>query len=227
MKLGMMNFPAANIFNEIEWAAKKGFDYIDLSLEPPQAYIDILNPEEIKSALKKNKLEVVGHTAYYFPIGSPITALRNISVKEIIACIEFFQKVGAEKVNIHPDFNQPAFFSETDAIKFNTESLTKIVNAAEKIGLTVMLENADSCIPDLEKIFLAVGQLKFHFDLGHANLMPGECNAEKMLNRFLDRLIHVHLSDNKGGYNDLHIPLGTGNVNWEDAVGLLKRIGYN
>ncbi|MEW6557820.1 MAG: TIM barrel protein, partial [Elusimicrobiota bacterium] len=42
-----------------------------------------------------------------------------------------------------------------------------------------------------------------------------------------DRLIHVHLSDNKGGYNDLHIPLGTGNVNWEDAVGLLKRIGYN
>lgn len=227
MKLGMMNFPAANIFDEIEWASKKGFDFLDLSLEPPAAYIDRLNPDEIKSATGKLGLCVVGHTAYYFPIGSPIKALRETSVKEIIKCLGFFKKVGVEKVNIHPDFNQPNFFPSEERLGFNIRSLTEIVSAAKKIGITVMLENMNSSIAEFNELFSAVPDLKFHFDSGHANLLPGERDAEKILLQFSDRLVHVHLSDNKGGYNDLHIPLGTGTADWQGTISILKKIGYN
>ena len=38
---------------------------------------------------------------------------------------------------------------------------------------------------------------------------------------------HVHLHDNKGGYADLHMPLGTGTVNVKEAVRLLKSHGYD
>jgi len=63
--------------------------------------------------------------------------------------------------------------------------------------------------------------------MGHANLCPGPVDMEKMIRRFYDRLTHVHISDNKGGYGDLHIPLGTGNLDWKKGVKLLKDFGYN
>lgn len=227
MKLGIMNHPAENIFVEIKWAAENGFDFLDLTLEPPSAYIDKLNPKEIKDALAKFKLGVVGHTAYYFPIGSPIQTLRDASVVEIIRCLEFFKQVGVQKVNIHPDFNQPHFFSQEEKIKFNIYSLSKIVDAAKKMGIAIMIENLNSRTYELNEFFMAIPDLKFHFDLGHANLKPGECDFEKMLKKFSERLVHVHFSDNKGGYNDLHIPLGTGSVEWKEAIATLKEIDYN
>ena len=141
--------------------------------------------------------------------------------------MSFFKEVGAQKVNIHPDFKQPHFFKQKEKIDFNIYSLSKIVDAAKKIGVSVMVENCNSCIYELNETFIGVPDLKFHFDLGHANLKPGECDFEKILTKFQDRLVHVHLSDNKGGYNDLHIPLGTGTVKWEKAMSFLKDIGYD
>ncbi|MFH0948499.1 MAG: sugar phosphate isomerase/epimerase family protein [Elusimicrobiota bacterium] len=255
MKLGVMNHPAENIFSEIKWAAENGFDFLDLTLEPPLAYLDpvrngvpyqgrtgssdpvvpverskdrsLLNPKEIKDELAKFKLGVVGHTAYYLPIGSPIEAIRDASVNEIIRCMEFDKQVGVQKVNIHPDFNQPHFFSQKEKIGFNIYSLSKIVDAAKKIGVSIMVENSNSCTHELNEFFIAIPELKFHFDLGHANLKPGERDFEKMLIKFSERLVHVHFSDNKGGYNDLHIPLGTGTVEWKEAISVLKKIGYD
>ena len=75
MKIGMMNFPAGDVFREIKWASDNGFDFLDFTLEPPAAYYDRLNAQALRAAFKKAGLGVVGHTAYYFPIGSPIAAL--------------------------------------------------------------------------------------------------------------------------------------------------------
>lgn len=227
MKLGVMNHPAENIFSEIKWAKENGFDFLDFALEPPLSYIDKLNPREIKDELVKFKLGIIGHTAYYFPIGSPIQALRDASIVEIIRCAEFFKQVGGKNLNVHPDFNQPGFFSQEEKINFNIYSLSKITSAAKEIGISIMVENMNSCTYELNEIFMVVPDLKFHFDLGHANLKPGECDFEKILRRFAERLVHVHFSDNKGGYSDLHIPLGTGTVEWKEAVSVLKEMGYN
>lgn len=225
--MGMMNYPASDVFGEIRWAALNGFDFLDFTVEPPLAYADQLNCGKIRTALKKSKLGVVGHTAYYFPIASPIKSLRETSVKEIIKCMKILKKIGAEKINIHPDFRHPHFFSTRDVLGFNIESLGKIVAAGKTSGLDVMLENLNSDIAFLDEIFSVIPELKFHFDLGHANLLPGECSAEKILLKFSGRLAHVHLSDNKGGYDDLHIPLGTGNIDWEKALTALKKTGYD
>lgn len=227
MQIGMMNFPAADIFDEIRWASLNGFDFLDFTVEPPLAYTDKLDCGKISSALKKSKLGIVGHTAYYFPIGSPIKPLRETSVNEIIKCMKVLEKLGAEKINIHPDFRQPHYFDARDVMGFNIESLEKIIAAGKISGMDVMLENLNSDVAVLGEIFSALPGLKFHFDLGHANLLPGECNPGRILSQFSDRLIHVHLSDNKGGYDDLHIPLGTGTVDWEKALSVLKKIGYD
>ena len=48
-----------------------------------------------------------------------------------------------------------------------------------------------------------------------------------MLEAFGDRLAHVHLSDNRGGDMDLHLPLGAGTINWKEAAKRIKGTGYD
>ena len=57
-------------------------------------------------------------------------------------------------------------------------------------------------------------QLGFHLDLGHANLMVETNSADELISAFGHRLRHVHLHDNKGGALDLHMPLGTGTLDF-------------
>jgi sugar phosphate isomerase/epimerase len=39
-------------------------------------------------------------------------------------------------------------------------------------------------------------------------------------------IAHVHFSDNRSS-NDHHMPLGVGNIDWENVVRTLKAIGYD
>lgn len=72
MIIGAMNHPARDVLKEIEWIGRMGFDFIDLTLEPPMALPCNLDLSEVRAALDANGLKVVGHTAYYLPLCSPL-----------------------------------------------------------------------------------------------------------------------------------------------------------
>jgi sugar phosphate isomerase/epimerase len=57
--------------------------------------------------------------------------------------------------------------------------------------------------------------------------MVDENTAPELMERYGDRLAHVHLHDNKGGDADLHLPLGAGDMEVERYVRLLKASGYD
>ncbi len=96
-----------------------------------------------------------------------------------------------------------------------------------------MVENLDrlfSDVGDLKVIFDEVPDAKFHLDVGHANLRlgRGEKNRTKeLLTAFGDRLAHVHLSDNRGGAEDLHLPLGAGAIEWAGVARMLRDAGWD
>ena len=103
MLIGAMNHPAHDVVEEMEWMARMGLDFIDLTLEPPQAASWRADPHAIRRALDRNRLRVVGHTAYYLPIASAIEELRRGAVEELRRCLEVFAAIGASWMNIHPD----------------------------------------------------------------------------------------------------------------------------
>ncbi|MGI8706674.1 MAG: sugar phosphate isomerase/epimerase family protein, partial [Actinomycetota bacterium] len=60
------------------------------------------------------------------------------------------------------------------------------------------------------------------------NLGRGGSNrTPELLEAFGDRLAHVHLSDNRGGGDDLHLPLGAGAIDWRSRLRELKATGYD
>lgn len=51
MKIGVMNHPARNPLEEIEWIGTHGFDFVDFTLEPPAADPDQIDPKAVRAAL--------------------------------------------------------------------------------------------------------------------------------------------------------------------------------
>jgi sugar phosphate isomerase/epimerase len=72
-----------------------------------------------------------------------------------------------------------------------------------------------------------VPDLGFTLDIGHANIGKHQNSSFEYLRRFRDRLGHIHLSDNLGGYGDLHLPLGAGIIDFARILQEVTNIGYD
>ncbi|MCK4730485.1 MAG: sugar phosphate isomerase/epimerase [Candidatus Aenigmarchaeota archaeon] len=67
-------------------------------------------------------------------------------------------------------------------------------------------------------------------DIGHANLFAKENRSLNLINNFGKILKHIHVHDNVGGDAekfDLHLPIGTGNINFTPIFDKLKEIEYS
>ena len=107
MLIGAMNNPMVDVAEEILEYAGFGFDFIDLTLEPQAAYSGTLPIEKVKDALNKTGIGVVGHTAYYLPIASPIPEVRESAIAEIERDMLVLAALGATKINVHPYIRAP------------------------------------------------------------------------------------------------------------------------
>ena len=230
MLVGAMNFPGRSVMKEIHRIAEDNFDFIDLTLEPPATWLP--DGKEVGRLIQDLGLTAVGHTAWHLPIASPFTELRDQSRDLYRRGLDCFADAGVTLVNVHPDQRVPLHGID-QVRKRNAEAIALLAEDAAARGITVMVENLDrlfSDVTDLKVILDAVPDVGFHLDVGHANLRlgRGEKNRTKsLLDAFGDRLSHVHLSDNRGGAEDLHLPLGAGTIDWGGVASMLKDAGWD
>jgi len=221
MKVGFPNHPRKNIIQEIKWIGENGFDFVDLFLEEDEATPEKINVEQVKCLLREYKLDVVGHTAWYLPIGSPMKSLREAAVKEATKYFEVLKEIGARFVTIHANW-PGGMFSAKEGIKFQVETLRVLLKQARKYNLNLMYEPMDKPednVRNVSMILNKVPELFLHIDIGHAALFGKK--PEEFIKKFHNKLKHVHLHDNDKN-RDLHLPLGCGDVDWERAVKILK-----
>ncbi len=221
MKVGFPNNPRKEIRDEIKWIANNGFNFIDLFLEPDKGELGKFNTGEIKKQLDYYSLDWVGHTAWYLPIGSPVKKLRNCAVEIIKQYLDAFVDMGSDKVTIHSNW-PTSLFTEDEGVKFQTESIQSILNFASKSGVKIMLEPLGTVhdhVNNIDRLLELNEGLYFHADIGHLNIYGRD--PVDYLRRYKDKLIHVHLHDNNG-IDDLHLPIGSGNIDWNYLINVLK-----
>ena len=229
MLLGAMNYPLADLEKEIEWIAAGGFDFVDLTLEPERAMPEALDPAAIRRRLAETGLGAVGHTAYYLPLTSPIPGLKEAAFEYFRRCLDFFAAVGVKLVNVHPYTKIPLYGRDWIRQR-QVDVLAELLSLARAAGLKLMLENTPPLFntpAELKPVFRALPDLGFHLDVGHANLGAPANLTGRLLADFGERLLHVHLNDNLGGEEDLHLPLGAGRINWPWVARMLRRHGYD
>ncbi|WP_246545505.1 sugar phosphate isomerase/epimerase family protein [Pelotalea chapellei] len=224
-----MNHPRENPLEEIRKFAHMGLDFIDLTLEPPGAGWWQCDPLAVRQALADHSLDIVGHTAYFLPLGHPFEEVRQGAVEAFRRSLMFFAKAGASWMNIHPDRNAP-MHDRNYVIKQNLKSLGELLEAADGTGVGIMIENVPggfNSADQLGELLDPLPQLGLHLDIGHTELMVEASTMKDILARFGDRLRHVHLHDNKGGVADLHLPLGAGTIDVASHLRKLKHTGYD
>lgn len=225
MRIGMMNDPRRDPLAELRWAAEHGFEVMDLTLEPPQAEPGRVPARKLRREAERLGMDLVGHTAWFLPLGSPVRRLREAAVAELAHAMEVLAEAGATLVNLHPYLGAGSMVPRTRTLAWCADSLAELADCAEARGLRPMVEN----LPDLTKVedmgrLLKDPRLGFHLDLAHASI--GEDRVPALLERFADRVLHVHLSDNTTQRDD-HLPLGAGRIAWKRAIRALKATGYD
>lgn len=101
---------------------------------------------------------------------------------------------------------------------------------AREVGVGLMVENLPgdfNTVAQMGELLDPLHELGLHLDIGHCNLRVPYNTTEPILEAYGSRLKHVHLHDNKGGSADLHLPLGSGNVDVPRAIAALKRVGFD
>jgi len=228
MLIGAMNHPRRSLSEQIAWLGKNQFDFLDLTLEPPEAASWKVDPRNVKQQLADYRMRVVGHTAPFLPIANPIDGIRRAGVEELLRCMDVFVQLGARWMNVHP--RTSPMHSRGYAVARNLESLSELVSYGKQFGLGVMVENVPGSFntaQEMGELLDPLPELGLHLDIGHANLMTTSNTAAEIIAKYGARLRHVHLHDNRGGDLDLHLPLGAGILDLPQSVRLLKACGYD
>lgn len=236
MRYGAMNFPVNPILDEIDTVARLGLDYLELTMDPPQAHYSQIQRQQqkIKSSLNQLGLGLVCHMPTFVHTADLTERIRDASLKEVIHSLETAADLEAEKVVLHPSAISGLAFHVPDlAHRLAMQSLETIWQRAETLGLTICLENMFAKISlfvnpqDLAPVFKAFPGMQFVLDTGHAFI--GDKTGQRiieLIHRFSHRLGHIHVSDNCGSHDD-HICVGYGQINFKEIAMALNQVNYD
>lgn len=236
MLYGAMNFPVSPLRAEIETFAQMGFDYLELAMDPPMAHYSTLSRDSrvIRKSLRDNQLGLLCHLPTFVLTADLTDTIRHASVDEMLHSLTIASDLGARKVVLHPSmvFGMGPFVK--DAVKdYFFEFLEQMVTAAKHLQLELCLENM---MPrnllgvepaDFDEIFETYPSLKMTLDTGHANIGdPSGCRLLEMVEKFGDRIRHIHISDNLGKRDD-HLAVGQGTISFSTFINRLVELGYD
>ena len=235
MKYGAMNFPIRPVVQEIEAIAALGFDYFEMSMDPPEAHFTTARKAraEILKALDDNHLGLVCHLPTFVSIADLTESIRIASLNEMLGSLDVAAELRAAKVVVHPGvISGLGVFVKEQAMEYAMQSMDAIYDKSKELGLQLCLENMFPRYltfvspEDFYGVFEKYPGMMMTLDTGHANIGGDAERALKFVHFFRGRLGHVHISDNNGKRDD-HLPVGEGNFDFKRFISELKKSGYD
>lgn len=238
MKICMMSSSFADPVEEIEFAGKHGFQGFELAFEHPEATPEqiLKKRRRILDTFSRYNLVRIGHTQSFVNICDFSEPIRRASLQETIKALEVAHRLDIGFLTVHPGFLWPVMTGKK-ALKKTCESLRELLNVADDFNLILGLENLPprffpprgyfSRTEEFDVVFsqIASQRLKLVFDVAHASF-PQSDPPLNFIDKFNEKLAHVHLSDNLGQRDD-HLPLGAGRVDYKTPMKELRRRNYS
>ena len=236
-------WPSATSLNEIEAA---GFTWVQVPAPPSSVLVDPRNSARhaggLGAALGTTGLRRVLHGPGSLQVGS-----RN-GDRAMEGLLSYAAEAGADLVVYHaanfPD--QPA---SEDRLLAETRSLASAARIAERLGVTIAIENLAPVFPGPDALSYTPSVLRtmanrigspalgLCLDIGHANVVAGLRRADPMelIEPAFNHTVLFHLHDNLGARRgdptppeldpirlDLHLPPGRGSIPWQRLAPRLR-----
>ena len=153
--------------------------------------------------------------------------------------IEAARILGVKKFVVHPaNLAHASLYNAKKTKEYNIEFLSPYAEAAKKASLTLAIENMVDfrgnrrryCGGEPEELMELVDAFNddaigICVDTGHANLTG--LHAGDLIRLYGKRVCALHINDNFGKGDDLHLAPFEGTVDWADVVLALREIGYS
>ncbi len=236
MQYGAMNFPVKPVVEEAAAFSELGFDYLELTLDPPGAhYSTVLKTrDEILETLEARGMGIVCHLPTFIYTADLTASIRRASVNEVLHSIDAAHKLGARKVVLHPGgVSGMGYYVVGVVRRYALECMEAAADKAGGLGIEVCVENMFPGYGlfyeprEFIEVFERIPALGMTLDLGHANVDGGGATrALEFIRRFGSRIRHLHVSDNRGK-RDEHLPIHHGTVDFANIIKALRKIGYD
>jgi sugar phosphate isomerase/epimerase len=157
-----------------------------------------------------------------------VDTLETVYLPKLLKTLSIMPQLNMRLLTIHL-WVDPRFVSP-DIIAHKVEFLKRLLNRADASGIRVCIENLSENATHLSRIFEVLPSLNLTLDLGHAQLLTAQNTSFGFMERFPERVQHIHLHDNLGGTSvkdDLHLPVGKGIIDFDGIFKKLSLIGYN
>ncbi|MDR0309294.1 MAG: sugar phosphate isomerase/epimerase [Candidatus Methanoplasma sp.] len=180
--------------------------------------------------------EIKGSYSMRYSIHAPIDniniaafndRIRETSVDEMVRTMEHANRMGIDKVTVHPGtYSFVLYDMKSRSKELAGDSLKRIDKRAAEYGVTAAVENMPSFemmmgqTPDGLLSLIEDTELAICFDIGHANTVGP---IGEFIDVFGDRIVNVHIHDNMGD-RDAHLTIGDGNIDFKKVLSRLK--GY-
>lgn len=236
MLYGAMNSPLRPLLREVEEIAKLGFDYAELTMDPPHADHASIRTQkrELLKTLDRHGMALAFHLPTFVSTADLTESLREASLQEMVLSLRAAADFKPLKVVLHPSFIQGLGAMMIDrARQYAVQALERILTEAERLRLPICVENLFPRSLSLvepehfDNLFEKFPAARLTLDTGHAHIGGG--GRERLagfIRRFSNRIGHVHASDNSSR-DDEHLPVGVGTIDFPEFVKALKGIGYD
>lgn len=141
--------------------------------------------------------------------------IYRVSERRIRQCVELGKKLGISRYVFHSCFH-PTLQPEDPLYKLWSREAAKLFGTlVEEYDITVYVENVLDIGPELLLGMMQAAdneRIQVCLDVGHANLT--RTSLERWMEVLHPYIGHIHLSDNRGMYDD-HLAPGDGTVPWD------------
>jgi len=220
----------------LEKLAGMGFLAIDIFADSPSLDYRRVQPSDItqiKALGKKYGVEYSMHgPCWDINPASENAGHREDVVAHYLQGIRLAAAIGANTMVVHSGWKSDPKLSARDALKYSIDTIAKCAPEAERLGITLGVENVGygavnmfSSIEDWVGLAEAVASpaVGLTLDVGHAVLEGFEPAAAVFAAG--PRLKHVHLHSNMGKADD-HLRLDRGSIDFGPVIQAMRQIGF-
>jgi len=186
----------------------------------------------LKNLANSKGLDFTVHAPFVdINIASLNPVLRRVMLKRLEKSIACSHKLQCRQWVFHSGWKTGVseFYPNFDW-QLNLRSARTLLAVARKYDMDISIENTAEPFPFLVKkmqdfalFYSELGSdIGLTLDIAHAHTSR---QALEFIEKFSDKIVHVHVSDNEGKY-DSHRGIGHGNIDWNAIADALKRIRY-
>ena len=224
MKIGASTLATFNdsLKDSLEFIESLGIEYAELLHQYPNEEFDfnILNSFNLQYTIHAPFMDV--------NIASLSSKSRANSIEQIKDSINLANEIDAGVVVVHPGLVPFLLKDQPEKIyEIADKSIEELGKYSDDLGITTTIENMPAFESMIYQDMNRLNEVLVEYDMG-MTLDIGHAHHSKIPENemYFDSIKHIHIHDNMGD-DDTHLPLGEGNIQFNDIINTFNDKNYD